>query len=195
MDLPSFFFKNRSYTPIPIILGILYYSEPNYPFWLCGFFLILFGELIRFWAVRYAGGRTRTKNVGANLLCTSGPYSRTRNPLYIGNLIIYTGVVLFSGGVHMIQFLILVIVYFTFQYSMIISLEEQRLLKLFGQSYANYKNHVPRIIPLLKPWTKGSKITPASISKTLTTEKRTLQNIIILFCIIIAKPYIPNFTF
>ena len=95
----------------------------------------------------------------------------------------------------MIQFLILVIVYFTFQYSMIISLEEQRLLKLFGLSYANYKNHVPRIIPLLKPWNKGSKITPASISKTLTTEKRTLQNIIILFCIIIAKPYIPNFTF
>ena len=27
MDLRSFFFKNRSYTPIPIILGILYYSE------------------------------------------------------------------------------------------------------------------------------------------------------------------------
>ena len=155
-------------------------------------FLILFGELIRFWAVRYAGGRTRTKNVGATTLHLR-IYSRTRNPLYIGNLIIYTGVVL-SGGVHMIV-LILVIVYFTFQYSMIISLEEQRLLKLFGQSYANYKNHVPRIIPLLKPWTKGSKITPASISKTLTTEKRTLQNIFILFCIIITKPYIVSFTF
>ena len=195
MDLRSFFFKNRSYTPVPIILGVLYYSDPNYPFWLCGFFLILFGELIRLWAVRYAGGRTRTKKVGANFLCTSGPYSRTRNPLYIGNLIIYIGVVLFSGGVHMIQFLIIVIVYFTFQYSMIISLEEQSLSKLFGLSYTNYKNHVPRIIPLLKPWTKGSKITPAAITKTLKIEKRTLQNIFILFCIIVAKPYIFNFTF
>ena len=137
MDLRSFFFKNRSFTIlIPIILGILYYSDPNYPFLVMWVFLILFGELIRLWAVRYAGGRTRTKNVGANLLCTSGPYSRTRNPLYIGNLIIYTGVVLFfSGGIHMIQFLIFVIVYFTFQYSMIISLEEQRLSKLFGISY------------------------------------------------------------
>ena len=39
----------------------------------------LLGEIIRFNAVRHAGGRTRTTNVGAKSLCTSGPYSRTRN--------------------------------------------------------------------------------------------------------------------
>ena len=89
MEARSFFFRNRSFTPIPIVLVMFYYSESYYPFWIYGALLILFGEIVRFSAVRYAGGRTRTTKVGANSLCTSGPYSRTRNPLYIGNLFIY----------------------------------------------------------------------------------------------------------
>ena len=33
MDLRSFLFKKRSYTPIPIVLAILYFSQLSYPFW------------------------------------------------------------------------------------------------------------------------------------------------------------------
>ena len=152
MDLRSFLFKKRSYTPIPIVLAILYFSQLNYPFWTYGATLIVFGELIRLNAVRYAGERTRTTKVGANSLCTSGPYSRTRNPLYIGNLFIYSGVVLLSGGIYMFHLLAIVIFYFVFQYRMIISLEEEKLSSLFGQDYSKYKNNVPRIIPLIIPW-------------------------------------------
>ncbi len=190
MDLRSLLFRNRSYTPIPIVLAILYYSNPSYPFWSYGTFLIIFGELIRLNAVRYAGGRTRTTNVGANSLCASGPYSRTRNPLYIGNLFIYSGVVLFAGGIYMIQLLGTVIFYFAFQYSMIISLEEEKLLKIFGQDYIAYKKNVPRIIPLITPWNNKSKVKPDPILKTIKTEKRTLQNIFLLSFIITAKPYL-----
>ena len=98
MNFRSFLFTKRSFTPIPIVLMILYFSDPTYPFWAYGFFLILIGELIRINAVSYAGGRTRTIKVGADSLCTSGPYSRTRNPLYIGNIFIYIGVVFLSFG-------------------------------------------------------------------------------------------------
>jgi len=195
MDLRSFLFKKRSYTPIPIVLTILYFSHLRYPFWAYGFSLIIFGELIRLSAVRYAGGRTRTTKVGANSLCTSGPYSRTRNPLYIGNLLIYSGVVLFSGGIYMLQLLAIVILFFIFQYSMIISLEEEKLSTVFGKDYSKYKNNVPRIIPLITPWNNGSKLKPNSILKTLRTEKRTLQNIFLLIFLIISKPHIINFTF
>ena len=139
MDLRLIFFKKRSYTPIPIVLIILYFSHLSYPFWAYGAILMTFGELVRLNAVRFAGGRTRTTKVGANSLCTSGPYSRTRNPLYIGNLFIYSGVVLFSGGIYMFQLLTIVILYFIFQYSMIISLEEEKLLAVFGQNYIKYK--------------------------------------------------------
>ncbi|MFL3006459.1 MAG: methyltransferase family protein [Candidatus Neomarinimicrobiota bacterium] len=194
MDLRSFLFKKRSYTPIPMVLTILYFSHPNYPFSAYGSALIIVGELIRFSAVRHAGGRTRTTKVGANSLCTSGPYSRTRNPLYIGNLFIYSGAVLFSGGIYMFQLLAMVILYFVFQYSMIISLEEEKLSTVFGQEYSKYKNNVPRIIPLIIPWDNETKLKPDPILKTLKTEKRTLQNIFLLVFIIISKPYIVNFT-
>ena len=36
MDLRSFLFKKRSYTPIPIVLAILYFSQLSYPFWVYG---------------------------------------------------------------------------------------------------------------------------------------------------------------
>ena len=195
MDLRSFLFKKRSYTPIPIVLAILYFSQLSYPFWVYGAASIVLGELIRLSAVRYAGGRTRTTKVGANSLCTSGPYSRTRNPLYIGNVFIYSGVVLLSGGIYMFQLLAVVIFYFIFQYRMIISLEEEKLSSLFGQDYSKYKNNVPRIIPLIIPWDSKSKLKPAPILKTLKTEKRTLQNIFLLVFIIISKPYFLNFGF
>ena len=155
----------------------------------------MLGELIRLSAIRYAGGRTRTTKVGANSLCTSGPYSRPRNPLYIGNIFIYSGVVLLSGGIYMFQLLTIVIFYFIFQYSMIISLEEEKLSTVFGQAYLKYKNNVPRVIPLIIPWDSKSKLKPASILKTLKTEKRTLQNIFLLVFIIISKPYFLNFGF
>ncbi len=195
MDLRLFLFRKRSYTPIPIVLAILYFSKLSYPFWAYGVALIILGELIRLNAVRYAGGRTRTTKVGANSLCTSGPYSRTRNPLYIGNLFIYSGVVLLSGGLYMFQLLTIVILYFIFQYSMIISLEEEKLSTLFGQDYSEYKNNVPRIIPQIIPWDSKSELKPTSILKTLKTEKRTLQNIFLLVFLIIAKPYFSNFEF
>ncbi len=195
MDLRSFLFKKRSYTPIPIVLAVLYFSQLSYPFWAYGAIFIILGELIRLSAVRYAGGRTRTTKVGANSLCTSGPYARTRNPLYIGNLFIYSGVVLLSGGMYMFQILTIVIFYFIFQYSMIISLEEEKLSTVFGHTYLKYKNNVPRIIPLIIPWDSKSKLKPTPILKTLKTEKRTLQNIFLLVFIIISKPYFLNFGF
>ena len=195
MDLRSFLFKKRSYTPIPLVLAILYFSQLTFPFWAYGGTFIMLGELIRLSAIRYAGGRTRTTKVGANSLCTSGPYSRTRNPLYIGNVFIYSGVVLLSGGIYMFQLLAVVIFYFIFQYSMIISLEEEKLSTVFGQDYSKYKNNVPRIIPLIIPWDSKSKLKPAPILKTLKTEKRTLQNIFLLVFIIISKPYFLNFEF
>ena len=195
MSLRSFLFKKRSYTPVPIVMAVIYYSEPHKIFWVYGSFLIFLGEVIRFNAVRHAGGRTRTTNVGAKSLCTSGPYSRTRNPLYIGNLFIYSGMVLFAGGIYMVELLIFVLVYFIFQYGMIISLEEEKLSILFGRSYLLYKNNVPRLLPLIRPWNSKSKLAPASISKTFRTEKRTLQNIFLLIFIIISKPYIIEFIF
>ena len=112
MDIRNIFFKLRSYTPIPIALAIIYNSQPMIPFNILGILLIVIGEIIRINAVRYAGGATRTRNVGAPSLCTSGPYSHTRNPLYWGNIIIYAGVAFLGGGQWMWYLVAIIIIFF-----------------------------------------------------------------------------------
>ena len=76
MDIRNFLFSNRSFTPVPIALVIIYLSylsDSSILYFIYGMPLILVGELIRINAVSYAGGITRTMNVGAPSLCTSGP--------------------------------------------------------------------------------------------------------------------------
>ena len=189
MDLRYFLFSNRSFTPIPLVLAILYLSSLSYPYFIIGIGLIVVGESIRIYGVRFAGGATRTREVGAPSLCTSGPYSRCRNPLYLGNMIIYCGVVLMAGGQFLWPLLFIVFFFFTLQYSMIISLEEETLVKLFGNEYQLYRESVPRLFPRISPWVGIDKRLPLTIIQTLKTEKRTLQNIIIIIILIGAKNY------
>ena len=189
MDLRYFLFSNRSFTPIPLVLAILYLSSLSYPYFIIGIGLIVVGESMRIYGVRFAGGATRTREVGAPSLCTSGPYSRCRNPLYLGNMIIYCGVVLMAGGQFLWPLLFIVFFFFMLQYSMIISLEEETLVKLFGNEYQLYRESVPRLFPRISPWVGIDKRLPLTIIQTLKTEKRTLQNIIIIIILIGAKNY------
>ncbi len=187
MDIRNILFSNRSFTPIPMVLMIIYFSDPIISYVFYGLFLLIIGELIRMYSVSYAGGVTRTMNVGAPELCTAGPYSRTRNPLYIGNILIYLGVVLIAGGKYLSILFLIVIIFFVFQYSMIISLEEEKLKKLFNNRYEEFCNNVPRIFPRLKPWKNVDSRKPLNIKKVIKTEKRTLQNIFLILLILFLK--------
>ena len=193
MDIRQFFFKYRSYTPIPIVILIIYYSDPIKPFIIIGLALITIGEYIRIYAVRYAGGATRTRNVGAPYLCTSGPYSYTRNPLYCGNVIIYIGTVFFAGGIWMWYILPLVTIFFIFQYHYIISLEEETLKIKFKDQYQLFFDNVPKLFPRFIPWEGGSETKPKDLMSTIKTEKRTLQNIFVISLIISFKYQIISF--
>ena len=169
INLRKFLFSYRSFTPLPLVIALLYFASPALPFVYFGMAMALIGESIRINAVRYAGGATRTTKVGAPSLCTSGPYARTRNPLYIGNMIIFA--------------------FFTFQYSLIIALEEETLVNLFGADYETYRGHVPRLFPRITPWMGSDDRSPAPLIKTLQTEKRTLQNIALILLLITARTY------
>tara|TARA_B100000470_G_scaffold49517_1_gene36829 strand:+ start:20158 stop:20733 length:576 start_codon:yes stop_codon:yes gene_type:complete len=190
MDTGNFLFKYRSYTPIPLALYILYNSHPEIQNVLIGFILIAIGESLRMWAVSYAGGITRTTNVGAPSLCTSGPYGYTRNPLYIGNMVIYSGVVFVAGSLNILSMLIVTWAFFIIQYYLIINLEQNTLIDIFGKEYKNYMNNVPIFFPRLTSWKNKDKYVPMKFSKTIKTEKRTLQNIILLILIIYFKHYL-----
>ena len=180
MDIRNLFFKSRSYTPIPILLMMLYFARPNSPYFLLGIVLIIIGEMIRLRSVSFAGGETRTMNVGASSICKSGPYSIVRNPLYIGNVMIYVGFAFVAGSVYVVTISLITLMYFLIQYSLIISLEEEALEEKFGDEYITYKKLVPSILPRINNTFRNYDTIPSSLGKTLKTEKRTLQNILLV---------------
>ena len=187
MDIRNFFFANRSFTPIPIALSIIYFAQPENQNILLGFMVLLVGELIRMWSVSYAGGETRTTSVGAPSLCTAGPYGYVRNPIYVGNMLMYLGIVIVAGSPNLMLMVLATMSFFIIQYSLIISLEEEKLDELFGPEYVAYKSNVRAILPRFTRWKTDDDRRPLSIMKLVKTEKRTLQNVAFILTLIVIR--------
>ena len=184
MDIRNLLFKYRSYTPIPLGLMIIYFARPGNTHLTLGIPLLLMGETIRIWAVSYAGGQTRTRRVGARALCSSGPFAFVRNPLYLGNTLMYAGIVLIAGSANVWLMVATTFLFFLVQYALIISLEEETLALLFGEEYEEYKNNVPGLFPRISRWETRDDREPSNLLKTLKTEKRTLQNVVFIIILI-----------
>jgi protein-S-isoprenylcysteine O-methyltransferase Ste14 len=189
MDFRQTLFKYRSYTPIPFLLVLVYVAHPTIPSMLTGFCFVILGELLRFWGVSYAGSETRTTgNVGASYLITKGPFAYVRNPLYLGNMLMYFGFGLMADS----PLLALIgLLYFFFQYTLIISLEEEGLMKKFLDEYVKYFQAVPRFVPSMKKYTGGSHPQPEIDMKSgFRSERRTLQAITLVTLILIVLWYV-----
>jgi protein-S-isoprenylcysteine O-methyltransferase Ste14 len=171
LKLGELLFKSRGYTPIPFLLVALIFANPQIQFIIVGLLMIFCGEFMRLWGVSYAGAATRTREAGAPELVSNGPFAYVRNPLYVGNILIYVGAVVLSG-VWFPYLVILVFLTFYFQYTFIISHEEEKLEELFKESYTEYKKYVPRFIPKLVAYKNKSNISP-QIKKAFKSEKST----------------------
>lgn len=69
-----------------------------------------------------------------------GPYTFTRNPMYLAELMLWLGWALFYGSLAvMIGFLVWWMVF-----SVVVPREERDLAARFGEDYLHYKNAVPR---------------------------------------------------
>ena len=187
MDIRQFFFKHRSYTPIPIGIMIVYFARPDLAYAYTGALLLLMGETIRIWSVSHAGGETRTRNVGAKKLCSSGPYAFVRNPLYVGNMFMYLGIIFIAGAANVWLMIATTLAFFIVQYSLIIALEEEKLDELFGKEYQTYKNNVPSVFPRIFRWRGSDHRSPRGIIKSIRTEKRTIQNVFFILFLIVLR--------
>ncbi|MEW6510520.1 MAG: isoprenylcysteine carboxylmethyltransferase family protein [Bacteroidota bacterium] len=187
-DFRRLVFKYRSYAPIPFLLVMVWYAEPTPLSLLGGIAIVAAGEFIRFWGVSIAGAETRTTGrVGGTFLITIGPFAYVRNPLYVGNMLLYAGIGLMSMA--LFPWLLLVAVaWFYIQYSLIVSNEEEYLADRFGDDYAAYRKEVRRFLPRLTPF-RSLRPAPKSVDtqEGLASEKRTLQAIVLVVGLVLAK--------
>lgn len=138
-------FRHRGWLPL-LFLGIpLVFPGSTSPFrWEVGLALVVIGETIRLAGVAAAGSVTRRRSRNVQRLVTYGIFAWCRNPLYIGNFLIWMGFVTISG---VLWFLPIAIILFAVEYELIVRYEEGVLESTFGREYIEYKNQTPRWIP------------------------------------------------
>lgn len=177
----AWLFKARGYIPIPFIAAAVIFSNANAISIVLGGLLIAVGEALRIWAVGYAGGRTRATDLGvARDLVTTGPYAYTRNPIYIGDILIALGFAVMSD----VRLLILLAaIWFPLQYHLIARAEEAYLLRELGREYERYMENVPRFLFRATPYLYRSGH-DFSLKRALRSERWTLAGIVSLSILI-----------
>ncbi len=168
----NYLFTYRSYTPIPFLILMLLFSAPTSYSLAIGFATAVLGELVRFWGVSYAGSETRTTGaVGGTQLVTSGPYAHVRNPLYVGNILMYLGIGIMSNAL-MPYLQLIALAYFIFQYGAIIHIEEEYLARTFSD-WKDYSANVRRFIPSMKPFRSDDNLLP-NFPRAIRSERSSL---------------------
>ncbi len=134
----------RIRVPLGFVFAALYFFLAH-PTWMSisvGAVLAAFGV----WVRAIASGHVKKNEE----LTTTGPYAHTRNPLYLGSIIIAAGFALAALSYWIV---LLLIVMFVAIYVPVIRGEEQFLASRFAE-FADYCDRVPRLIPRLT--TKGN---------------------------------------
>jgi protein-S-isoprenylcysteine O-methyltransferase Ste14 len=86
----------------------------------------------------------KNKQIYADSLVQDGFFAHSRNPLYLGNILVLAGLIIVHGAPGMVAIGLL---FFLFAYTAIVLAEEDYLRKQFGQAYEDYCRRVPRFIP------------------------------------------------
>lgn len=132
-----------------LLLGAAYdgrltqWDAPSWPALVTGTTLIAAGLVIMISAVRRFGhaGTPKEPWLPSTALVTEGIYRRTRNPMYGGLLLIYSGLAMFIQSPAAAVLLIPLVLIFD---RLIIPREEAFLRRRFGSAYEDYRSRVGR---------------------------------------------------
>jgi protein-S-isoprenylcysteine O-methyltransferase Ste14 len=113
---------------------------------MAGVLLIFLGIVGRLWSTLYIGGRKSAEVV------TGGPYSMTRNPLYVFSTIAAAGVGAQIGSILAVFGFALLC---AGAFHIVILREEKYLKEVLGAPYEAYMARVPRFIPNLSLYDEG----------------------------------------
>ena len=128
---------------LPIAFVLIFpqaWSTDGFVFFGLGLALVTLGFGLRLWAQQHLHYRIEA----GMQLTTTGPYQLIRNPLYVGNMLIFAGTIVASGQ----EWLALVtLAWSMIVYSAVVRFEEARLTRRYGASYTAFKAAVPRWFP------------------------------------------------
>ena len=122
--------RRRLVLPKPLFLPLLAWGYLQY-------------RLVRGYRSRLGGGSGGMTGGLPEHLVTDGPYRWVRNPMYLGHLIFCVGLVLAFRSPFALLFLLLRFSYFRER----VLRDEERLERVFGDDYREYRRRVGRWLP------------------------------------------------
>jgi protein-S-isoprenylcysteine O-methyltransferase Ste14 len=129
----------RARLGFPLAAICLWLARPSVEWVLAGAVMALAGLAVR----AAAAGHLRK----GETVAMSGPYARTRNPLYFGSALLAAGFVLASRSWVVAA---LVLVYYLAMYPFLMRREERELRARFGGEFDEYARRVPLFWPRLR---------------------------------------------
>jgi protein-S-isoprenylcysteine O-methyltransferase Ste14 len=152
----------RIRVPLGFLFAVLYFwlARPSWRSLLLGAIVVVQGLLIR----ALASGHVRKNEA----LATSGPYAYTRNPLYLGSLVMGLG---FCIAARSWWVGVALLVMFFAIYIPVIRDEEAFLRRTFPE-FEEYVRRVPRLLPRLTSHSSDEKEAPVGFSLELYLKHR-----------------------
>jgi hypothetical protein len=163
--LGGWLFRQRTWLPLPLVAALLAFppplDAPGASLWIVGALIVAIGEAIRLWAVHHIGAISRTRSDRLGPLVSSGPFALIRNPLYVGNILLWTG---FAVSAQLLWLAPVIAVLLALEYHAIVRWEEGLLVR---------ESASPRVIrcestrwpPSLSSAAAGRPVRPHSVAR------------------------------
>ena len=174
-------FRHRGQIPVVLFvmaIPVIYFSRDNVAamsdktvliLTIVSIFLSVLGFIIRAISIattpRGTSGRNTKEGQVAESLNTTGIYSVVRHPLYLGNYLMWIGIVLYTFN---FWFVTVISLLFWLYYERIMFAEERFLERKFGEAYMSWANKTASFFPAFRNYT--SNIVPFSIKSILRRE-------------------------
>lgn len=191
----NFFFKYRNlvfpifglliFIPSPPLFSEGVFGPHFYAFpMVSGLVIAITGQVVRALTVglKYIVRGGKNKKVYAEDLVTEGLFHHCRNPLYVGNIMMLTGVGLISNS---LIFLIIMVPLFCFIYQAIVLAEENYLRGKFGPGYDEYTRNVSRWMPTLKGLSETVSSMKFNWRRYITNEYNTVYLLLVSILIVL----------
>jgi protein-S-isoprenylcysteine O-methyltransferase Ste14 len=171
---------SRYRVPAGWAVGVLVFAlaQPTPRSLLLGLPLAVLGEAVRVWA---SGHIEKTRR-----LATGGPYAHSRNPLYVGSLLMAFGVAIACWSPWVV---LAVAGYFLAFYPSVMAEEAAFLAKQFPEEHAAWAAAVPFFWPRLEPnGPRSSRFERARVR--MNREWRTAAALPLLAALLLALPHL-----